>query len=357
MTISSNIVKNLEKTIQETNQEKNEKDIIQKQLLELTKDLATFTPDFDVCKYCNQTLETEESKDKIKEIFKNMELKRDDLQIKLRKYDKDYDTIINKDKEQLKKSLEELSSFEKPINDSENRLRKFRDNITQNVSDLKNLKLNQAKINAEEINLSVKDDLIKSIQKYEVLIVTNKNLKKEVEIDLKNIKEQLLIYTYWSKGFKIIKHNMYLDVVKILEYYVNFVARKQLLEFDKIEIDAFKVNSTGVKVPFIDIRIKRNNNNLSLGNLSEGETKKFDYAIFIAFRYIYSHYKNNFFNFMILDEPLDSLDEQSKVSMEECILESSKDNQVFIIDHNSSTIQNSTVIKVSKDKYSTGEVQ
>ena len=178
--------------------------------------------------------------------------------------------------------------------------------------------------------------------------------KKEKEKELPQLVKESKLASYWSQGFKDLRFSTFQNTINILEELLTSFAKQQGLDFDKIEVTAFKEKSDGGIRPEVNIHVIRKGERMSLDSLSEGETQRVDLACFFTFSLLIEKSIGFPINFAVLDEPLSGLDHSGRQNVFSILSDMSKNKQMFTIDHDAN-FQDlfSSVIVISKDQTST----
>ena len=182
-----------------------------------------------------------------------------------------------------------------------------------------------------------------------------KSIKEKVvkEKELPALVKESKLASYWSQGFKDLRFSTFQNTIKVLEELLTSFAKQQGLDFDKIEVTAFKEKSTGGIRPEVNIYVIRKGERMSVDSLSEGETQRVDLACFFTFSLLIEKSIGFPINFAVLDEPLSGLDHSGRQNVFNILSDMSQNKQMFTIDHDAN-FQDlfSSVIVISKDQTS-----
>ena len=202
---------------------------------------------------------------------------------------------------------------------------------------------NSEAVSRLEIELELRQESEKSIQEG----------RKQKEKELPALVKESKLASYWSQGFKDLRFSTFQNTINILEELLTSFAKQQGLDFDKIEVTAFKEKSSGGIRPEVNIHVIRKGERMSLDSLSEGETQRVDLACFFTFSLLIEKSIGFPINFAVLDEPLSGLDHSGRQNVFSILSDMSQNKQMFTIDHDAN-FQDlfSSVIVVSKDQTS-----
>jgi DNA repair exonuclease SbcCD ATPase subunit len=279
----------------------------------LRKDLA-FISDNGSCSLCKQDI-TLDHKHKTEEEI-NTKIK--SLSSKMETYENKYSTL-NKKKNDLVSFNEELSSLNTSLLIEQNKLSSIEDSIRDTLARKKSLKNKQK---SEDYNItknklvSLKEEIGEYNRELQDIVEQQKNIKTCIDI----LKDD---------GIKTVVISKYIPV---LNKYIN----KYLEELDmfvSFELDS-EFNET-IKSRFRD--------DFSYFSFSEGEKKRIDLSILLAFRDITKLKNSAYTNLLIVDELMDGLD-TTNVDNVEKIISSFEDTSVIIISHNDD-IKNRDIFK------------
>lgn len=277
--------------------------LIESEIKFLQKDLE-FISSNGSCSLCKQDI-THEHKINTEEDLNN---KISELQKKLDSSKNKHDTLAEK-KSELQKFNDDISDIETSIIIQTNKLESIEDSIRDVIARKKQFKERQ-KNDDYNITKTKLDALKLEIADYNV------KLQKIVE-EQKNVKTCIDILK--DDGIKTVVISKYIPV---LNKYIN----KYLEEMDmfvSFELDS-EFNET-IKSRFRD--------EFSYFSFSEGEKKRIDIAILLAFRDITKIKNSSYNNLLIADELMDNLD-PTNVDNVEKIFSSFQDTNIIIISHN-----------------------
>lgn len=193
----------------------------------------------------------------------------------------------------------------------------------------KTLMLEQAK-NTSHIAVLERD-----IRNLEDRVVEEETKKEQADKKIVELQDSLTMAKYWSQGFNDIRFSLFNSTIKTLEDLLNAFCSQQGLDFEKIEIDSWKVTSDKRTKPEINLRVFRNGQSLSIDALSEGETQRVDLACYFAISALVEQYVGFNIDLAILDEPLTGLDLSGKQQVFDILASMAERRQVFVIDHDS----------------------
>jgi DNA repair exonuclease SbcCD ATPase subunit len=171
--------------------------------------------------------------------------------------------------------------------------------------------------NIESLKLSYQTNL-KLLEEHKKSFEENKTNKEVAN-------KQYQILTFWENAFseqgivKFIVHNVLDYLNEKCQIYLSILTNgKMTIEFD----DEFNE------------KIKVHGNDTYYSSLSGGERKKVNFAILLGLQSLLAFTSRSRFDFMLLDEIVESIDDESVYNFYTLLKELSKDKLVMVISHN-----------------------
>jgi DNA repair exonuclease SbcCD ATPase subunit len=159
------------------------------------------------------------------------------------------------------------------------------------------------------------------------------SILEEVHATIDELKQKHQITTFWVTGFKELRlQSMKTAVVRLAEY-INAYALRLGLVADQVYMDVTTPRSGKGFKPEITLGLVRGNNRLAFNQLSSGEIQCLDLACFLASGSWLRQVYDLDLDFRVWDEPLDSLDTDSKYKTFQLIKDIEDTPQRFVIDH------------------------
>jgi len=230
-------------------------------------------------------------------------------------------------------------------------------------------KANQEKVNVEkelqefENSLNENRDLVEKLQKQYFEATNQKeiiSIKKSLKEDCHQLKEQATnfsskikkasnkidksfedkkYYDFWTISLPKIRWQILKDVIGYLNKRINFYAEQLNLNCSMV-----------LKDKNIEIYM----HNKTIGHCSSGEKRRVDMCLTFALRDLFNNLSNNTFNFLIIDEPFDSLDGQGINDLLTILAGLSNKLAIYVVSHypGLKNIENRLVIVKEKGKSS-----
>lgn len=263
-------------------------------------------------KECEQSVEgmrglVAETQIKIDKIKKDVELRVDEVREK----------FVNLRDESVKK-VKDNDEEMRGIKGEEERLRRELEELRRELSSV-----DRGEIDREEgVLRRFREELV------EMLDGQRENKKR-----IKDLDKESGIYKYWEKGFKDLRFAGFEGAINVLRELLNAFCRKEGLDFDAIEVEAWREKADGGKAAEVNLYIIRGEDRMRVDAMSEGEGQRIDLACFFTFGALIEKCLGFDIGFNVLDEPLGGLDYEGRQNVFNLISEQSERKQMFVIDH------------------------
>lgn len=305
----------------------------------------------------NYKIEYDNNKNQLEALYSNeisnIQHNLDELNHKYNENSKKYNLKISNEIEKIDKEtelkIEQIKNKYKSIADE------FNNDIKrlESLIDDKNELYNSLQLKYEEL-----DNLNKSIQENELKInlheknILNENIKfkhnkdnldkfiNDSNIKLKNIENDILdnnknisILSFWNNAFgdSGIKSILLDEAIPILnDFALKLSSKTQNI---RVSFDSQKILKSGDMRNKFEIRVDNTKNLSELSELSAGETRLANIIVLLSLRHLLEVMSGKSINILLLDEILDSLDEDNAMLAIEMIKELSSDYCVMLISH------------------------
>jgi len=311
-------------------------------------------------KYKNDILLVErEYKEKITALYSNFtitlkefESKKKEVEEKISKLQSDIDEILEKKKKELfeecnkrfskieEKLLGEKNDISAKLNELKNKIEQYSNQINE-IERMKTIlsnKLSEKLSLEKEIDITIKNH--KKIVEAELLDI--ENLKNEIDAII-NEKNNILennkkdirlieICKFWASAFGDggIKGMLIDEIIPFL----NSKAKEYFNETPlRIGFSSISSTKTGDIRNKFNIDVVQTTNLSSFGELSSGEKRMVDIIVMFCLRSLYEHIKQVSMNLMLLDEVLDSLDEENSTLVTNFLKKISSNITIILISH------------------------
>ena len=279
-------------------------------------------------------------KHKSVEITARLEDDSEKLGNKLKLIDDKYDKLESKKKSYSKKRDVLSSALVKARKDFDEFFSAFRE-LENTVKDLKN------KNPQKELEDEIKG-LTAVLEHCKAEDVSTQKALVESEKQILVLTEGKDYSSFWYDGFNKIRESV---LNKFMIYFTQTIKEMAVdsgLMFDDIVVEVSTSGGEKVKRASLDMYLLRGDDRLPISALSEGESRRFDLCCFYALRQILTDSSPVKFNWVVLDEPLNGLDESGRQYMHELFSKIDSNNQLFIIDHDGNfqgRFQNKVLVK------------
>ena len=145
--------------------------------------------------------------------------------------------------------------------------------------------------------------------------------------------DEMNIARFWMKGFKDIRFSLFESVLKFLQLTLVECLDGLDLEFTDVKVAPFRELADGTTAPEVNLVLLRGDQEVPIENLSEGETQKVNLGCFFATSDIVEKWLGVKSPVLVMDEPLNGLDDNSKYKVFQLLKQRFDSKQVFIVDH------------------------
>ncbi len=191
---------------------------------------------------------------------------------------------------------------------------------------------NEIKTQEESLKNIVESSKVR-VKKYNELIKECNDKLNANEKLVTKYKNDMKILSFWVNAFGDtgIKSILLDEAIPILnEFALNLSTKTQHI---RVSFDSQKMLKSGDLRSKFEIRVDNTKNLSELAELSAGETRLANIIILLSLRHLLEEMSNTSINLLLLDEILDSLDEDNAMIAIDMIKELSKDYCIMLITH------------------------
>ena len=201
--------------------------------------------------------------------------------------------------------------------------------------DIKDLEMQEHELDVRRVRAESDDRIARLEAKSENLSEDLEAMRKRADIkgiEIAEIADHAEACEFWAQGFKRIRFHVMERTAAGLSEVLTATVHRLGLDADSAHVSMWRPDSRGDSRPSVNVTIERDGISMQVEALSEGETQKMDFALFIAIGAYIRQVTGFDPGFRVIDEPFSHQDETGRWNAFHAI--EAIDGQRFVMSHN-----------------------